>query len=147
MIIKNKNSISIINSWIQSNVIGKSFADVGGIGMKAINEKVTLAYKAGASSVSMIDIRPIDYYEWEDFKQKCEQETIEDYSCLDDTDINDQDLHNKVGEYDIIHCAGIVYHLPNPVLGIQNLSKIVKEFLIINTVILPLKIENSKGIR
>jgi len=140
-----KDPIEIVNSWIESNVSGKTFADVGGIGLQAINEKVTLAYKSGASKATMIDIRPFDFYEWDDFKKKCEIENVKDYSSIDKIDINNSELLSKVGKYDIVYCAGIVYHLPNPVWGVHNLSRIVNEMLIINTVILPQQIENSKG--
>jgi len=134
-----------IKNWISSNVKGKTFADVGGIGVNSINERITLASKYGATSVTMIDIRPSDYYEWDIFHKRCKETGVHDYQCIDCADINNPKLLEKVGFYDFVHCTGIVYHLPNPVWGIENLSKIVKEYLIINTVIIPSRIKTECG--
>ena len=137
--------IDKMKGWISTNITGKTFADVGGIGVNSINERITLASRSGASSSTMIDIRPKDYYEWAVFHKKCEQENLKDYHCIDKADINDPGLLEKVGQYDFVHCTGVVYHLPNPVWGIENLCKIVKKYLVINTVIVPPKIENEYG--
>jgi hypothetical protein len=137
--------IEKIKGWISTHVPGKTFADVGGIGVNSINERISLSSKSGAASSTMIDIRPKEYYEWEVFHKKCEQENIKDYNCIDNADINDPGLLVKVGQYDFVHSTGIVYHLPNPIWGVENLSKIVKEFLIINTVVIPPKIETEFG--
>jgi 2-polyprenyl-3-methyl-5-hydroxy-6-metoxy-1,4-benzoquinol methylase len=134
-----------IMKWISTNVPGKTFADVGGIGVDSINERVTLASKAGALSSTMIDIRPEDFYEWGLFHKKCEQENVKDYRCIAGIDIHDPLLLQKVGQYDFVHCTGIVYHLPNPVAALENLRHIVKEYLIINTVIVPPRIETEEG--
>lgn len=137
--------IEKMKGWISTNVKGKTFADIGGIGVDSVNERITLASKSGASSLTMVDIRPKEYYEWDIFHKKCESENIKDYQCIDQADINDPGLLEKVGQYDFVHCTGIVYHLPNPVWGIQNLSTVVKEYLIINTVIVPPKIDTEHG--
>jgi hypothetical protein len=137
--------VTAINGWISSLVPGRTFADVGGIGVNAMNEKVSLACRSGAQSATMIDIRPSDYYEWDLFHQRCRTAGVEGYHCIDRIDINDAELVNKVGVYDIVHCTGIVYHLPNPVWGVANLCKTVGEYLIINTVILPPRIANEHG--
>lgn len=134
-----------VDNWISSNVKGKSFADVGGIGVDSANERITLASKSGALSATMIDIRPSDYYEWDIFHKRCKEIGVHDYRCIDNADITDPHFLEKVGSYDFVNCTGIVYHFPNPVWGVQNLSRIVREFLIINTVIIPSKIETDYG--
>jgi hypothetical protein len=134
-----------MTGWISSNVAGKTFADVGGIGVDAVNERVTLASKSGAHSVAMIDILPKEHHLWELFHQRCREEAINDVQCFDGIDINDPDLLSKVGAYDFVNCTGVVYHLPNPVWGVERLSKIVREYLMINTVIVPPKIETKRG--
>lgn len=138
-------AIAAVETWIASNVRGKTFADVGGIGVNAQNERITLASKAGAREATMIDIRPGDYYEWDLFRERCRQEQVEGYKWIDSMDINDPKLLERVGRFDIVHCTGIVYHLPNPVAGVVNLCRIVKDLLIINTVIAPPVISNEHG--
>lgn len=139
--------ISKMTSWIRDNVKGKSFADVGGIGVESVNERITLAVASGAASSTMIDIRPTTYYEWTLFRAKCEKAGLSenDYKCVGSVDINDPALRDKVGMFDFVHSTGINYHLPNPVLGMHNLRKIVGEYLITNTVIVPQTIKTPKG--
>jgi len=134
-------------SWIAGNVRGKTFADIGGIGVDSINERITQAVGAKAASATMIDIRPRTYYEWKVFHAKCRKAGLmeTDYACMDAVDINDPALKERVGTFDFVHSTGINYHLPSPVLGMHNLRQIVDEYLITNTVIVPEIIKTPKG--
>ena len=58
-----------IDEWIIGLAPGRSFVDIGGIGVGAGNERTSTASLAGASRVAQADIRPIDYFEWEGFRQ------------------------------------------------------------------------------
>lgn len=142
-----ERSESGITGWIRDHVKGRTFADVGGIGMRSTNERVTLALSSGATAATMIDIRPKEYYEWTVFRDKCRQSGVPDtaYSCIDAIDINDAALKDKVGVFDFVHSTGINYHLPNPVWGVHNLRRIVGEYLITNTVIMPETVETPEG--
>jgi SAM-dependent methyltransferase len=134
-----------VEAWIGSVVRGRTFADIGGIGMDAANERITFAVEHGAAAATMIDIRPPDYYEWERFREICASKGISEYRELPSIDINDPELVGKVGTYDVVHCTGIFYHLPSPLAAFENLRRVVGEYLIINTVIAPGVIENRLG--
>src|SRR6266446_4556205 len=62
-----------IDEWIASVVPNQTFADVGGIGVNSVNERLTFAIKCGAKSATMVDFRPSDYYEWDLFRRICAQ--------------------------------------------------------------------------
>lgn len=49
-----------IDRWIAKYVHGCSFIDVGGVGEKSVNERVTWAQRSGASRVVMADIATAD---------------------------------------------------------------------------------------
>lgn len=125
--------------WIQKLVKSKTFIDVGGASF-VYNEKVSIAHESGAKNVTMLDIAGL-YSEdkvtseeaWDGFHQKMKQEGVKNYFCIkaniDDGNIDEQ--------YDIVHCNGIIYHTPNPLHTLNNLSKITKEFLILGTARIP----------
>ena len=49
-------------------------------------------------------------------------------------DIDVPDLSLKtVGSFDIVLFAGVLYHLPNPMMGLQTLRPLVKRTLIVET--------------
>lgn len=124
---------------------GRTFADIGGIGMDSASERITFAVEHGAASATMVDIRPPDYHEWKRFREVCASKGISDYRELASIDINDPELVQKVGTYDVVNCTGIFYHLPSPLAAFENLRGVVGEYLIINTVIAPEVIENQSG--
>lgn len=124
----------------------KTFADVGGLwGVPpTVNEKITIAYRSGAFDCAMIDIVGSNNYLWYEFNKKCSSNEIE---CLNiSANIDQFDFVNVVGVYDIVHCSGVIYHCPNPLHTISNLTKITKDILIIGSVRIPNVISNSKGI-
>lgn len=136
-----------IPSWIARHVAGRTFADIGGIGVNSGNERITLAVASRASSATMLDIVPRDHHLWATFHEKCRKAGLSeaDYKVQDCVDINDPQLREKVGTFEFVHSTGINYHLPNPVHGLHNLRTIVGEYLITNTVIVPDTIETAAG--
>jgi hypothetical protein len=134
-----------VDHWIARLVPNLTFVDVGGIGVNSVNERVTFAARAGASRVSMADIRPFSYYEWEVFNQKVAAAGISDLDRFENVDIADPALATKLPRFDLVHCTGIFYHLPSPVLAFDTLQRIVGRYLIINTVTIPERVETPDG--
>jgi hypothetical protein len=135
-----------IDQWIIDRVAGQSFVDIGGIGVDSINERITIAVAAGASSYTMADIRPRDHREWEVFHGICRDRAVAGVVKLDGVDVRDRiNLQKRVGVTDIVHCTGINYHLPSPADALWNLRSITNRFLITNTVTFPGRIENEYG--
>ncbi|MGE5237547.1 MAG: hypothetical protein ACM3ON_01955 [Chloroflexota bacterium] len=129
------------NEWIRSRVRGKTFADVGGL-WGTDRERVTVAAQAGASRTAMIDITELDHELWHQFHARCEEQGVTCDASLQ-ANIDDPGLASRVGRYDIVHCAGVIYHCPNPLHTVSQLASITGETLILGSVIIPPVIENT----
>jgi hypothetical protein len=134
-----------VERWITGLVAGRTFVDIGGIGVQSTNERVTFASRAGASRVTMADIRPFSYYEWTIFAEKCAKAGVTDVERIDQVDITSPDLANRMPVSDLVHCTGILYHVPDPVSTVRNLLTVVGRHLIVNTITVPARVENDEG--
>lgn len=123
------------NTWIQELVKDKSFADVGGL-WGTVNERVSVAIKAEASEATMIDIANEESELWRKFHTRCTEFGIDDYHCIS-TDITEENNLEAIGTYDVVHCSGILYHLPDPLVLLQHLGIITNEYLMFGTTIIP----------
>jgi hypothetical protein len=134
------------DQWIQQYAKGRSFVDIGGIGVDSVNERISFAKASGALDLTIADIRPADYHEWRTFRSLCAEKGVTSVREVADLDIrNGADLRARVGKTDIVHCTGINYHLPSPADGIWNLRSITNSYLITNTIIFPSHIANEFG--
>ena len=134
-----------IDRWIAQVVPGRSFVDIGGIGMNSSNERVTFAHAAGASRTAMADIRPFSYHEWTTFDGTLVAAGVPGVDRFENVDITRPDLTDRLPTFDVVHCTGIFYHLPNPVDALRTLDGVVGTHLIINTVTVPAQVENADG--
>jgi hypothetical protein len=134
-----------IDQWIAQLVPGKSFVDIGGIGVDSVNERTTFAVESGAASVTMADVRPIDYWEWDIFHKKIAQAGVTGIRELGDIDIRSAADLARIGPTDVVHSTGILYHLHSPPEGLWTLRSIVNEYLITNTVTFPGVVTNEFG--
>lgn len=130
-------------SWIARVAKGKTFADVGGL-WGTLNEKVTVAAKAGALSTAMIDITYVGHDLWQKFDDRCAAHGVRCGKNIQG-DVNDSSFPEKVGVYDVVHCAGVIYHCPNPLYTVSQLSRVCSDVLILGTTIVPAVVENAKG--
>lgn len=119
---------------IRSLSPGKTFADVGGL-WGLVAEKVTVAAAAGASAVTMIDF-PFSRYDplWNDFKDRCKARGVV-CDCLHD-DVNS----TRAGPFDVVHCAGVVYHSPNPFHMVTKLAAMTRGTLLLGSTRVPTSI-------
>lgn len=134
-----------IDEWIIGLAPGRSFVDIGGIGVGAGNERTSTASLSGASRVAQADIRPIDYFEWEGFRQVMRSRGVDGVEEFDRIDIRDANALARLGVFDTVHTTGIFYHLPSPADALWNLRKVTGRHLITNTVTFPGAIENGAG--
>lgn len=125
----------MVNEWIQQKSKGKTFADVGGL-WGTVNERVSMAVKAGASSATMVDIQNLDHELWDKFKSRCAEQEVYDYKCIQ-ADMTDISSVQKLGSFDVVHCSGILYHLPDPLILLQHLRSITNEYLFFGTTTIP----------
>ncbi len=129
--------------WMEQHVKGRTFADVGGL-WGTVNEKVTVAAKAGAAKTTMMDITPLDHELWKKFYDRCAQEGVTCDSSIQ-ANVDDPDLKKKVGTYDVVHCAGVLYHCPHPLYTVFQLGTITKSILILGSTVIPRVIKNTAG--
>lgn len=93
----------------------------------------------------MIDITELDHALWRQFHARCAEQGVTCDASLQ-ANVDDPGLASRVGHYDIVHCAGVIYHCPNPLHTVSQLASITAEILILGSVIIPPTIENMKGI-
>ncbi len=137
--------MSPVIPWIQNNAAGNTFADIGGIGLNSLNERISVAASAGSIECTMIDFRRRGFPEWIIFDEKMKKKGVVNYRKIDGENLEDPTFSNRVGHYDFVHCTGLIYHAAAPMLMLNNLARISCQFLIVNTVIVPEKIETDVG--
>lgn len=131
-------------TWIAETVKGRTFADVGGL-WGTVNERVSAAILAGASEASMLDIVPLGHSLWRDFEARCQSLQVSGYKCVC-ADIMSPDLKQRVGAFDVVHCSGLIYHVPDLVAFVRKLMSITTRHLIIQSMVVAERIENELGL-
>lgn len=129
--------------WIEEHVRGKSFMDVGGL-WGTRNEKVSLALRSGARTATMADIAPFRDKLWADFDAYCRARDVTGYgrAHLDVVELPD-DCSGLT--HDVVHCSGIIYHVPDPYRVLANLHRLTREWLILTSMVVPEHIDNAAG--
>ncbi|MEG4110760.1 MULTISPECIES: tetratricopeptide repeat protein [unclassified Microcoleus] len=122
---------------------GKTFAEVGGL-WGTVSEKVSVASKYGAVSLTMIDAMPASMHWWQDFHDRMTSLNIANYHCINQ-DITQIQLADIGEPYDVVHCAGVLYHHPHPLQILVALRQITREHLIFTSAITQEVIENDLG--
>ena len=123
-------------------VAGKTFAEVGGL-WNTVNERVSLALAAGCREATMIDIQPLENTLWTRFHDRCRELGVSGYRSVCG-DICDDRIVAE-GPFDVVHCAGVIYHCPNPLVAIRNLITITRERVMVSSVAIPERIANRAG--
>lgn len=131
------------DEYISRVVAGKTFVDVGGL-WGTVNEKVSVAHKHGALSVTMLDVTVKDGELWEKFRARMNEFGITNYRCMS-VDVCDPHIAELVRPFDVVHCSGVLYHHPNPMLMLATLRNLAGEHLVLTSCITAEIIENEKG--
>jgi SAM-dependent methyltransferase len=109
---------------------GRSFADVGCM-WKVNGAYAFHALARGASPVIGVDVTPAT------------PEFIAENAAAGDRvrfvhgDINDPATHAAIGRVDVVFCAGVLYHVPNPLFTLEQLRRICGETLILVSAAIP----------
>ena len=121
---------SDLPAYIKEYAPGSSFVDVGS--MWGVDGRYAfIAEKAGATSVKAVDI----YGPTPEF----EQEAAEHNSSVEFIlgDITSLETLAKIGNVDVVFCAGVLYHHPNPYELLVALRRICNKTLILRTFAIP----------
>ncbi len=132
-----------INDVIRDVVPGRSFVDIGGL-WGTVNERVSVAVNGGASEVTMFDHAPVESELWSLFHQRCVEQGAAGYRAIHG-DLDKDEQTAQLGTVDVVHCSGVLYHVPNPLLTIERLARLTGRWLLLGTCTLPERIENADG--
>src|SRR5580692_11280331 len=115
----NLKTMDIRDELIREFAAGKTFADVGGL-WATINEKVSVASVAGASSVAMIDITALDNELWTRLHERLASLGVTNYERISE-DVEKLGKREDCPTFDVVHCSGVLYHHPEPLQLIRSL--------------------------
>jgi SAM-dependent methyltransferase len=111
---------------IARHVPGRSFADVGC--MWRVDGAYSFhALEKGAASVTGIDINPATAA----FAEK--NAAVDGRVRFVQSDLNDPALPDRAGQFDVVFCSGVLYHVPNPVFSLEQLRRLCRGTLILTT--------------
>ena len=92
----------------------------------------------------MIDIAPLDHSLWDDLDRHLTQLKCTSYDKIQ-VDAAAPGLAAVIGQFDVVHCSGILYHLPDPHALLRNLRDVTKDHLILTSMTVPEVITNEAG--
>jgi hypothetical protein len=127
------------DAFIQRVVQGRSFADVGGL-WGVVNEKVSVAHKAGARQVAMLDISVPDSPLWPQFRDRMRGQGVP--ACRE-VIVDIAEYHGE--RFDVVHCSGVLYHHPNPMMLLSGLRRATGEHLVLTSAVTQHEISNELG--
>lgn len=129
--------------YLSSVVSGKTFAEVGGL-WGTVNERVTVAHAAGARELTMIDIHPAGGPLWTAFEARRRAEGVPSVRHVSG-DVMQLAPVDATLRFDVVHCSGILYHVPDLFTFLTALRTITREHLILTTSITETHIANEAG--
>ena len=132
------------DTYISQVVAGKSFADVGGL-WGTVNEKVSVAHTHGASTLTMLDVSPRDSELWILFDERRRTLRIPAVECVSG-DILALSEADPCPQFEVVHCSGVLYHMPEPVRFLRALRKITGETLVLTSAVTATRVEGEKGV-
>jgi len=131
------------DEYIGRVVRGKSFADVGGL-WGTVNEKISVAHAYGASALTMLDITPLEHELWHLFEERRRTLHLLEVQCVSG-DVVMLAETDSCPQFDVVHCSGILYHMPDPIRFLVALRKITREFLVLTSVVTASQLKNQHG--
>jgi hypothetical protein len=113
---------------------GKSFIDIGGLS-GGTSERVSVAHKAGARSLALMDVEGPDCPWWDLVRERLGARGVGE--CVF---ISGDVLTYDLPVYDIVFSSGVLYHLPAPLTYLSRLRQITGEYCILASTTVPTRI-------
>ena len=114
-------------SLIAAHAPGRRFAEVGCM-WQVHGEYAFHAATVGAREVIGIDVMtPTPEF-------TARNATAAHPIRYEQADVNDPALVDRIGEIDVLFCAGVLYHMPNPLSTLERLRRLCRETLILASV-------------
>jgi hypothetical protein len=124
-------------------VRGKTFADIGGL-WGTVNEKVSVAHARGASSLTLIDISPPESELWSLFEDRRRALRLPEVHYMS-SDVLVLAESSPCPQFDVVHCSGILYHIPDPIRFLVALRRITRGYLVLTSVVTATRVESEQG--
>jgi len=131
------------DEFLSQVVSGKSFADVGGL-WGTVKEKASVAHRYGASALTMIDVASPENWQWQLFEEHRRNLGLPPVNCISG-DLVTLVETSSCPQFDVVHCSGVLYHVPDPVRFMAALRKITREYLILCSVVTAKEVQSEKG--
>jgi hypothetical protein len=132
------------DQYIHRVAANRTFAEVGGL-WGTLNERVSVAHAAGARALTMIDLSPTSSHWWSKFRERCKSLDVPAAA-----EISAEILHlaaqPQPQTYDVVHCSGVLYHMPDPLRFLAALRRVTREHLVLTSSITADLISNEAGI-
>lgn len=123
-------SYAELPAYVRRYAKGKTFADIGC--MWGVNGEYTfVAEEAGATEATGVDV----FGPTPEFEQKRRDRNSRVRFVLGD--VGTAETMEKVGQVDVVLCAGVLYHHPSPFDLLVALRRICRETLILRTSTIP----------
>ncbi len=126
------------DEFIQRVVLNKSFVDVGGLS-NVIYERVSVAAKAGAKSLCMIDVEAEECVWWRELSERLVERNIECEFVSADI------LTCQPKAYDVVHSSGVLYHLPKPMEYLLQLRRMTRDYCILTSTTISRSLKTKYG--
>ncbi len=109
---------------------GRSFLDLGG--MWGVDGEIAFrAERAGATRVVLFDgMDPTAEFEAKHQQANSNVVYIQG-------DLHDQEDVRELGVFDVVWCAGVIYHSPSPYLQLQHLRALTQQWLLLGSEVIP----------
>ncbi|MBB3567214.1 methyltransferase domain-containing protein [Rhizobium sp. BK491] len=119
------------------------YLDVGPL-YGTVNETLSVAAKYGPKSLTAADIDPLDAPSWAALRSRLAELNISDVK-EHSVSIDDPQITEKIGTYDFVYSAGILYHVPSPVFTLQQYRKLTRKYFLLGSMVVPDRVENEQG--
>ena len=129
--------------YIGKVVGGRSFAEVGGL-WGTVNEKVSVAHGLGATELGMFDLAAPGHHWWMKFEERQAALGLPEVRCVsgDIMRLTEQPDHRR---YEVVHCSGVLYHVPDQLRLLHALKKLATRHVVLTSVVMPTRLENEAG--
>ena len=129
--------------YIHQVAAGRTFAEVGGL-WGTLNERVSVAHAAGARELTMIDLSPAGSHWWIKFRERCQ--TLDVPAAAEvSAEILFLASQPQPPTFEVVHCSGVLYHMPDPLRFLAALRRLTREHLVLTSSITADLISNSAG--
>ncbi|MDD2677406.1 MAG: class I SAM-dependent methyltransferase [Methylacidiphilaceae bacterium] len=119
--------------FLAAVVSGRSFAEVGGL-WGTVNEKVSVAHRLGARSLTMIDAAPATDLGWAAFEQRRRELGVGAVTCVSSDVVRLVEAPDPP-LFDVVHCSGVLYHVPEPMRLLLALKRIARHHLVLTSLV------------